>query len=48
MLCSATADLSGCSRHVTLVLLERGLDGMAGLPDVDLAALAFSTLQNTD
>jgi hypothetical protein len=29
---------------VALVLLDRGLDGTAGLPDVDLAALAGRAL----
>jgi hypothetical protein len=40
MLCLAMADLSGCCRHVALVLLYPGLNGTAGLPDVDLTTLA--------
>jgi hypothetical protein len=44
MLCSATADLSGCCRHGALVLLDPGLDGTAGMPNVDLTTLAGHTV----
>jgi hypothetical protein len=39
IMCSATAALSECSRQMSLVLLQPGVNCTVSLPNVDLAAL---------